>query len=170
MEDTGGKASNRKKLNFKPWKFYFVQNYTMLTIVMLPCLQAYKRYSYVRPNKQLFYNRGCSYEHLRYQWSNNDGIPGEAERDYPIFNRVSSVDTIHVRMEPGYYTDPEADCQAYHICQRGGRKDSFLCPNGTLFNQKRLVCTWWYTVDCSRAQSFYSINEAIAKAMKEADR
>ncbi|KYN32086.1 hypothetical protein ALC56_13464, partial [Trachymyrmex septentrionalis] len=131
---------------------------------------AYKRYSYVRPNKQLFYNRGCSYEHLRYQWSNNDGIPGEAERDYPIFNRVSSVDTIHVRMEPGYYTDPEADCQAYHICQRGGRKDSFLCPNGTLFNQKRLVCTWWYTVDCSRAQSFYSINEAIAKAMKEADR
>ncbi|KYQ59970.1 hypothetical protein ALC60_00991, partial [Trachymyrmex zeteki] len=131
---------------------------------------AHKGYSYVRPNEQLFYNRGYGYEDLCYQWSNNDGISDVTGKNFPIFYRIPWTRFICERKQPGYYADPEADCQAYHLCQRGGHKDSFLCPNGTLFNQERLVCTWWYTVDCSRAQSFYSINEAIAKAMKEADR
>ena len=26
---------------------------------------------------------------------------------------------------------------------------SFLCPNGTLFQQEYLVCDWWFNVDCS---------------------
>ncbi|XP_011865250.1 PREDICTED: uncharacterized protein LOC105560610, partial [Vollenhovia emeryi] len=133
-------------------------------------LQAHEGYSYVPPNKQLSYDRGYSYEEPHDQWSNNDGIPGVAGKDYPILHRVPWTRFVCEWKYPGYYADPEADCQAYHICQRGGRKDSFLCPNGTLFNQERLVCTWWYTVDCSRAQSFYSINEAVAKAMEEADR
>jgi len=123
---------------------------------------------YERPNKQLSYDRG--YKDPRDQWLNEDGIPGIAGKDYPIFHQIPWTRFVCERKRPGYYADPEADCQAYHICQRGGRKDSFLCPNGTLFNQERLVCTWWYTVDCSRAQSFYSINEAVAKAMEEADR
>ena len=39
----------------------------------------------------------------------------------------------------GYYADPEAECQVFHICsddgQGGMTKYSFLCPNGTIFNQ-----------------------------------
>ncbi|XP_028050912.1 uncharacterized protein LOC105837439, partial [Monomorium pharaonis] len=131
-------------------------------------LQAHKGYSYVRPNKQLSHHGGYDYD-LRDQWS-SAAIPGVAGKDYPIFYQVPWTRFTCEWKYPGYYADPEADCQAYHICQRGGRKDSFLCPNGTLFNQERLVCTWWYTVDCSRAQSFYSINEEVAKAIEEADR
>ncbi|XP_071566555.1 uncharacterized protein [Temnothorax nylanderi] len=141
----------------------------VIMITLASCV-AHKGYSYVRPNKQLSYDRGYGYEGPRDQWSNDDGIPGIAGKDYPIFHQVPWTRFVCEWRYPGYYADPEADCQAYHICQRGGRKDSFLCPNGTLFNQERLVCTWWYTVDCSRAQSFYSINEAVAKAMEEADR
>ncbi len=36
----------------------------------------------------------------------------------------------------GYYADPQADCQVFHICL--GEDDikwSFLCPNQTIFNQ-----------------------------------
>ena len=49
---------------------------------------------------------------------------------------------------PGFYADPEAECQGYHVCMPlfGGnvdRKMSFLCPNGTIFNQELFVCDWW---------------------------
>merc|ERR1711910_282802 len=40
---------------------------------------------------------------------------------------------------------------------------SFLCPNGTLFNQQYFICDWWFNVDCSLAESFYSLNEEIAE-------
>ena len=39
-----------------------------------------------------------------------------------------------VEMSPGYYADPEAECQVFHICAAdafgGLSKYSFLCPNG----------------------------------------
>lgn len=38
--------------------------------------------------------------------------------------------------------------QVFHSCQRDGRKSSFLCPNATLFDQKKLICNWWYEVSC----------------------
>ena len=42
----------------------------------------------------------------------------------------------------GYYADPEADCQAFHICASDGHsgltKYSFLCPNGTIFKQQAM--------------------------------
>ena len=41
-------------------------------------------------------------------------------------------------------------------------KYSLLCPNGTLFNQQYFICDWWFNVDCSLAESFYSLNEDIA--------
>ena len=48
----------------------------------------------------------------------------------------------------GYYADPEQDCQAYHVCLPDNnlealRPVSFLCPNGTIFNQEIFVCDWW---------------------------
>ncbi|KAL0126199.1 hypothetical protein PUN28_004965 [Cardiocondyla obscurior] len=137
-------------------------------ITLAGCV-AHRGYSYTRPDKQLSYDRWY-YRDSHDQWSDEGGIPGLAGRDYPNFHQVPWTRFACEWRYPGYYADPEAGCQAYHVCQRGGRKDSFLCPNGTLFNQERLVCTWWHTVDCSRAASFYSINEAVAKAMEEADR
>ena len=67
---------------------------------------------------------------------------------------------------PGYYADPEAECQAFHICTADGAgglaQYSFLCPNGTLFNQNYFICDWWFNFDCSTAEDLYSLNDEIA--------
>ena len=69
-------------------------------------------------------------------------------------------------MDGGYYGDPEAECQAFHICSNDGNsglsKFSFLCPNGTLFQQQYFVCDWWFNVDCSTTEDFYGLNDEIA--------
>ena len=65
----------------------------------------------------------------------------------------------------GYYADPEAECQVFHICTSDGKgglgKYSFLCPNGTIFNQNYFICDWWFNFDCSEAETLYSINDDI---------
>ena len=47
------------------------------------------------------------------------------------------------------------------MCQPNGNADSFLCPNGTMFNQQYFVCDWWYNVDCQAQPTFYGLNEFI---------
>ncbi|XP_054922734.2 uncharacterized protein [Dermacentor andersoni] len=59
---------------------------------------------------------------------------------------------------PGYFADVETDCQVYHNCLADGRNSSFLCVNGTIFNQRNFVCDWWYKFDCRKAPSFYHLN------------
>ncbi|XP_064081944.1 pro-resilin-like [Macrobrachium nipponense] len=93
------------------------------------------------------------------------GVPGE---DYPILASVPDTGfDCNAQNVQGYYADTarEAGCQAFHICQDrpNGRRqqDSFLCPNGTIFNQQYLVCDWWFNFDCADAESFYSVNELI---------
>ncbi|XP_037783753.1 pro-resilin-like [Penaeus monodon] len=92
------------------------------------------------------------------------GVPGE---DYPILASVPDTGfSCDAQAVQGYYADtaPEAGCQVFHICQDRAlrrQQDSFLCPNGTIFNQQYLVCDWWFNVDCSQAESFYSVNELI---------
>ena len=55
-----------------------------------------------------------------------------------------------------FYSDEEAFCQMYHMCvaEAAGtfKKFSFLCPNGTIFNQEKLVCDAWFNVDCSEVE------------------
>merc|ERR1719244_1413031 len=92
------------------------------------------------------------------------GIPGD---DYPIFAEVPETSFLcDGQVDGGYYADPEAECQAFHICANDGTggltKYSFLCPNGTLFQQQYFVCDWWFNVDCSTAQDFYSLNDEVA--------
>lgn len=36
---------------------------------------------------------------------------------------------------------------------------SFLCPNGTLFQQQIFNCDWWYNVDCDAAEGLYGLAE-----------
>ena len=54
----------------------------------------------------------------------------------------------------------------YHMCvaEPGGsyKKFSFLCPNGTVFNQAKFICDWWFNVDCSLAEGFYGRNLEVA--------
>ena len=38
---------------------------------------------------------------------------------------------------------------------------SFLCPNGTIFNQEYFICDWWFNFDCSEAEGLYSLNDDI---------
>jgi len=92
------------------------------------------------------------------------GVPGE---DYPIYAEVpESGFTCEGQVDGGYYADPEAECQAFHICTADGAgglaKYSFLCPNGTLFNQNYFICDWWFNFDCSTAEDLYSLNDEIA--------
>jgi len=92
------------------------------------------------------------------------GVPGE---DYPIYAEVpESGFACDGQVDGGYYADPEAECQVFHICTADGQgglaKYSFLCPNGTIFNQNYFICDWWFNFDCSEAEGLYSLNEDIA--------
>merc|ERR1711970_747889 len=75
-----------------------------------------------------------------------EAIPGEPGEDYPIYSEVPETSfSCDGQVEGGYYSDPEAECQAFHICGGGSAgsliKYSFLCPNGSLFNQEYLSVT-----------------------------
>merc|ERR1711976_1060899 len=92
------------------------------------------------------------------------GIPGE---DYPIYAEVpETAFTCDGQVDGGYYADGEAECQVFHICTADGAgglsKYSFLCPNGTIFNQNYFICDWWFNFDCSTAEDLYSLNDQIA--------
>ena len=95
-------------------------------------------------------------------------IPGSPGEDYPIYSSPPETSFLCDGFIQGYYADPEAECQAFHICANFGSDDltkySFLCPNGTLFNQQYFICDWWFNVDCSQAEDFYSLNEDVAAA------
>ncbi|KAK4314706.1 hypothetical protein Pmani_014008 [Petrolisthes manimaculis] len=93
------------------------------------------------------------------------GVPGE---DYPILASIPDTGFNCQDQEfPGYFADTadEAGCQVFHICQFDGRQDSFLCPNGTIFNQQYFVCDWWYNVDCQASEQYRSLNVDIGKVM-----
>jgi len=89
-------------------------------------------------------------------------IPGIAGTDYSVYASVPETGfDCNVQEFPGIYSDTEADCQVFHMCQPNGNADSFLCPNGTMFNQQYFVCDWWYNVDCQAQPTFYGLNEFI---------
>ncbi|XP_076369670.1 uncharacterized protein LOC143256380 [Tachypleus tridentatus] len=58
-----------------------------------------------------------------------------------------------------YYADLETRCRVYHVClvDIGGqvKPTSFVCPNGTLFNQASRVCGPADRVHCSLATNYY---------------
>merc|ERR1712128_251959 len=103
--------------------------------------------------------------------ANIPGVPGE---DYPIYAEVPESGFVcDGQVDGGYYADPEAECQVFHICTADGAgslaKYSFLCPNGTLFNQNYFVCDWWFNFDCSTAEELYSLNDEIAAERESID-
>ena len=95
------------------------------------------------------------------------GIPGIPGKDYPTFTLAKMPSTSFScagRQEGGHYGDPgEARCQMFHVCTKdasgGLTKNSQICPIGSIFSQKFMVCDWWYKVDCSATESFYKMSE-----------
>lgn len=75
-----------------------------------------------------------------------------------------SVRDYHIMI--GYYADPDTECQAFHVCTANGQGGlttySFLCPNGTIFNQGYFICDWWFNFDCSEAEGLYNLNDQVA--------
>ncbi|KAH7644488.1 hypothetical protein HUG17_0026 [Dermatophagoides farinae] len=90
------------------------------------------------------------------------GIPGKPWKDYPLYSQVPKT-TFHCNGAYGYFADIETSCQVWHYCQPDGRHDSFLCTNGTLFNQMTRVCDWWYNVDCKMSAHHYGVNADLYK-------
>lgn len=41
-----------------------------------------------------------------------------------------------------------------------GKGFAFLCPNGTIFNQRYFVCDWYNNVNCADSVQFYAMNDA----------
>ncbi|KAG5678262.1 hypothetical protein PVAND_007954 [Polypedilum vanderplanki] len=102
-------------------------------------------------------------------WTLSDALPGEPERDYPIFATVPDTEFSCEDKNYGYYADIEARCQAFRVCANTApsltKGFGFLCPNGTLFNQKHFVCDWYMNVDCEASEKYYSLNDLIGNGM-----
>lgn len=98
-------------------------------------------------------------------WLRNS-VPGEPGTDYPIMATTQETSfTCDGLVFGGYYADTETDCQQYSVCLRDAvdidslSPVSFLCPNGTIFNQQLFNCDWWFNVDCSSSLSLYGLAE-----------
>ncbi|XP_050689421.1 uncharacterized protein LOC126981871 [Eriocheir sinensis] len=118
------------------------------------------RPTYQEPARPTYQARPHSSE----EYEKKNSIPGEPGVDYPIYDKIpyTKFSCSDVPYRPGIYANPEAGCQVYHVCdddRYGPQGAQFLCTNGTLFNQEVFTCDWWYNVDCSKATSFYSLNE-----------
>ena len=97
-------------------------------------------------------------------------IPGEAGTDYPVYTSVPDTGFNCGQQDfPGIYTDLQADCQVFYMCEPNGRQTGFLCPNGTIFNQQYFVCDWWYNLDCAQQQEFYSLNQFLYEETENED-
>ncbi|XP_071053375.1 U-scoloptoxin(01)-Cw1a-like [Onthophagus taurus] len=68
---------------------------------------------------------------------------------YPTLRKVPKTSFSCESRSAGYYADIEAACQAYHVCNDKKKiVASFLCTNGTLFNEQFQVCDQFYNVRC----------------------
>ncbi|TMW50067.1 hypothetical protein DOY81_004877, partial [Sarcophaga bullata] len=100
--------------------------------------------------------------HLKKRASDEDvdyevyqGVVGRPGIDFPIYPRIPKTSFSCKSYGNGYFADMETDCQVFHICEEG-RKISFLCPNGTIFQQSELTCDWWFKVNCLGSSGFYA--------------
>ncbi|XP_063540865.1 uncharacterized protein LOC134749764 isoform X1 [Cydia strobilella] len=94
-------------------------------------------------------------------WDIRLAVPGKPGNDYPTLGNIPRTTFSCAGRKPGYYADQETNCQAFRVCTAGSTYgfQSFLCPNGTLFNQAVFVCDWWMNVKCEASQKFFNNNE-----------
>ncbi|XP_046399580.1 mucin-4-like [Ischnura elegans] len=98
------------------------------------------------------------------------GVKGRPGIDFPNLAAIPITSfTCRNVKESGYFADMETKCQVFHICD-GGRKMSFLCPNGTIFRQSHLICDWWFRVDCEDSQNYYEPSADTLRRDREKSR
>ncbi|GAV01395.1 hypothetical protein RvY_12117 [Ramazzottius varieornatus] len=75
---------------------------------------------------------------------------------YPTYSYIpqTSFNCNQVR-QFGFYADPETRCQVFRRCEANNYMFSYICPNGTVFNQITLICDWFYNVNCPSVGGFY---------------
>ncbi|GFU45470.1 chitin-binding type-2 domain-containing protein [Nephila pilipes] len=98
-----------------------------------------------------------------YENSGFSNIPGEPGKDFPILKAIPYTHFSCDKRAPGFYADMEHRCQVYYQCSDKGRVQSFLCPNGTVFNQATFVCEWWHNVDCKKSEQHFGKNKELYK-------
>lgn len=98
-------------------------------------------------------------------WDIRKSIPGDPGKDYPTLPAIPETGFSCDGRPDGYYADVETGCQVYHVCasQAIPVKNSFLCNNGSIFNQERFVCDWWPNVDCPNSERSFDLNLEIGK-------
>lgn len=103
-----------------------------------------------------------------YFFKQTGSVNGQPGRDFPAYTQVpkTSFSCDGLPYDYGMYADEETGCQAYHVCYNG-RKDSFLCGVGTVFNQRILHCDYWYSVDCGKSSQYYSSNAYMGSSQPE---
>ncbi|KAK4290967.1 hypothetical protein Pmani_036184 [Petrolisthes manimaculis] len=99
--------------------------------------------------------------------NNNNKYLSSLGQHYPTYATIPTTSFTCKGKNTGYYADPEARCQVFHMCHQRGRRDSFLCPNGTMFHQRLLTCDHWYKVNCATTTSLYHINNNIYKTQNK---
>merc|ERR1719464_1947451 len=83
----------------------------------------------------------------------------------PPFNfRIPKTNFTCKGRAPGYYADMEAHCKVYHMCNSRGGGRGFLCPQGTKFAQRTMVCDFEKKVKCNDASDFFHRNLIIHEA------
>jgi hypothetical protein len=102
-----------------------------------------------------------------------ESVPGQPGTDYPILAEVpETAFACDGLVDGGYYADTDTECQAFHVCANDGQgglsKYSFLCPNGTIFNQGYFICDWWFNFECADAEGLFGLNDENA-AEREAN-
>lgn len=75
----------------------------------------------------------------------------------PFTNDQKVINRLHAMLPNGM----PCSFQVWHWCLPSGQQFSFLCPNGTVFNQAVRVCDWWFNVDCPHSPDLYSINNDL---------
>lgn len=95
-------------------------------------------------------------------------IKGTPGTDFPAYTSIPNTkfSCNSVPFDPGMYADESTDCQVYHLCYQG-RKESFLCSIGTVFNQAILNCDFWHSVDCAKSSQHYHLNADFGKSSAE---
>lgn len=52
----------------------------------------------------------------------------------------------------GYFADSKFDCEAFHYCSADGTRFTFLCGDGSKFNQRTLICDFDHALQCGQIQ------------------
>ena len=69
------------------------------------------------------------------------GIPGIPKVDYPVYADIPETPFTCTDRGIGFYADTETGCQVFHMCI-ADYPMSFICPNGTIFDNSKATCDW----------------------------